>query len=380
MEVLHVHDIVKRYSGRTVVDKVEFTVNQGEIVGLLGPNGAGKTTSFKITMGMIASDGGRVVFNGEDVTCLPMYKRARLGMGYLSQEPSIFQRLTVEQNLMAIFETLEDLTRTQRRSEVDHLLDYFHLTHLREQLASTLSGGERRRLEIARALITKPSLILLDEPFSGVDPKVVEELQSHIVKLRDEQGIGILLTDHNVHQTLAVTDRSYIIHEGKALRSGTSAELIKDDLVRREYLGGTFVGDEFDERVPVVIGRKTEAAPAEAETEAELLVPPPTPKRKSPQVRRTEVLAGEARSLTSAEADDDAMETAQAVRAEADAMDRKVVAKPTKKKKKTAKKKAVKKTTKKTAKKTATKKKKTTAKKKTAKKKTTSKKKTTGKD
>jgi lipopolysaccharide export system ATP-binding protein len=244
MILLEVRELVKRYSGRAVVDRVSFTVNQGEIVGLLGRNGAGKTTTFRMTIGMITPYAGTVIFEGVDVTDVPMYKRARRGMGYLSQEPSIFQRLTVRQNLLAILETMS-LTKPDRENKCAQLLEQFGLTRQGEQLARTLSGGERRKLEIARALVTNPTMILLDEPFSGVDPIAVEELQREIRGLRD-RGISILLTDHNVRETLSVTDRSYIIDDGRVLREGPPKTLVNDELVRRTYLGHTFRGDEFD--------------------------------------------------------------------------------------------------------------------------------------
>lgn len=236
-------DLVKSYSGRTVVDRVSFSVDEREIVGLLGSNGAGKTTSFRITVGMISADAGQVRFQERDVIHLPMYKRACLGMGYLSQEPSVFQRLTVEQNLIAILET-RSMPRRQRMARLAELLDQFNLNVVRKSLARTLSGGERRKLEIARALISEPHLILLDEPFSGVDPKAVEDLRNEIFRLR-EQGIAVLLTDHNVHETLRATDRSYVIHQGRVIASGTPHELINNQLVRDTYLGNTFRGDEF---------------------------------------------------------------------------------------------------------------------------------------
>jgi len=245
MILLQAKNLVKRYSGRTVVNHVSVIVNQGEIVGLLGRNGAGKTTSFRMTIGMITPDAGTVVFDGVDVTRMPMYKRARRGMGYLSQEPSIFQRLTVRQNLLAVLETM-NFSRRDRKHKADALLEQFALTKTRNQLARTLSGGERRKLEIARAMVTNPTMVLLDEPFSGVDPIAVQELQVEIRNLKN-RGISILLTDHNVRETLSVTDRSYIIDNGKVLRDGTPRELVKDDLVRRTYLGQTFRGDEFDE-------------------------------------------------------------------------------------------------------------------------------------
>jgi len=245
MILLETKDLVKRYSGRAVVDHVSFTVAQGEIVGLLGRNGAGKTTTFRMVIGMISPDNGQVVFDGVAVTRMPMYKRARRGMGYLSQEPSIFQRLTVRRNILAILETM-NLPRKVRKQKCDALLEQFGLQQLRNQLARTLSGGERRKLEIARALVTNPTMILLDEPFSGVDPISVEDLQGEIRGLKD-QGISILLTDHNVRETLTVTDRSYIMDSGKVLREGPPKQLINDELVRKTYLGQTFRGDEFDE-------------------------------------------------------------------------------------------------------------------------------------
>lgn len=241
--LLHAQNLLKSYSGRTVVDNVSYFVDEGEIVGLLGANGAGKTTSFRITVGMITPEGGKVTFLNQEITHLPMYKRARRGIGYLSQEPSVFTKLSVEQNLLAIFETLR-LGRRERLARLERLLDQFGLRVVRKSLAKTLSGGERRKLEIARALITSPKLILLDEPFSGVDPKAVEDLRTEILRLRQE-GIAILLTDHNVHETLRVTDRSYVIHRGRVIRDGTPHQLINDPLVRESYLGNTFRGDEF---------------------------------------------------------------------------------------------------------------------------------------
>lgn len=241
--LLEAGKLVKSYNGRVVVDHVSYCVDDGEIVGLLGPNGAGKTTSFRMTVGMIRPESGRVRFLDHDVTDLPMYKRARRGIGYLSQEPSVFQRLTVEENLLAICETMR-FTRQQRRRKAEELLDQFNLRVVRRNLARNVSGGERRKLEIARALITNPRLILLDEPFSGVDPKAVEELRNEILRLRND-GIAILLTDHNVHETLRVTDRSYVIHEGRVVSAGTPHELVNDPRVRETYLGNTFKGDEF---------------------------------------------------------------------------------------------------------------------------------------
>jgi len=244
MNLLETRGLVKKYSGRVVVDHVSLRVAPAEIVGLLGRNGAGKTTTFRMTIGMVTPDAGSVVFDGTEVTNMPMYKRARRGMGYLSQEPSIFQRLTVEENLLAVLESMT-MSRRQRLKRAEELMDEFGLTYLRRQLARTLSGGERRKLEIARSLITNPTLVLLDEPFSGVDPIAVESLQHEIRSLRD-QGISVLLTDHNVRETLSVTDRSYIIFDGRVLRDGTPRELVNDPLVRKTYLGSRFSGNEFD--------------------------------------------------------------------------------------------------------------------------------------
>ncbi|KPK76182.1 MAG: LPS export ABC transporter ATP-binding protein [Phycisphaerae bacterium SM23_30] len=245
MVLLETQQLVKRYSGRTVVDRVSVEVHEREIVGLLGRNGAGKTTTFRMIIGMVTPDGGRVIFEGQDISKMAMYQRARHGMGYLSQEPSVFQRLTVEQNLLAILETMS-LTRRARRRRASELVDQFALGRVRRQQARLLSGGERRKLEIARALVTNPSLILLDEPFSGVDPIAVEDLQQEIRRLQ-ENGISILITDHNVERTLEVADRAYIINEGEVLAYGEPKELINDPLVRQTYLGRTFRGDEFDE-------------------------------------------------------------------------------------------------------------------------------------
>ena len=257
MQILQTQDLVKSYRGRVVVDKVSFHVNDGEIVGLLGRNGAGKTTSFRMTMGMIDRDAGQVMFNGQDVSSLPMYQRAQRGMGYLSQEPSVFQRLTVEENLMAILETRR-MNKADRKARCEELMQQFDLLKLRRQAARTLSGGERRKLEIARALITEPSLILLDEPFSGVDPVAVQELQGEIRKLRSEKNIAMLVTDHNVHHILAVCDRVYVIADGKVFAEGTPAQIIKDQKVREAYLGTLFKGDEFDE--PATAGAGSTAA------------------------------------------------------------------------------------------------------------------------
>ncbi len=257
MPLLEAQNLQKSYAGRMVVDGMSLHVERAEIVGLLGRNGAGKTTSFRMTIGMIDADAGRVFFDGQDVTGLPMYKRARLGMGYLSQEPSVFQKLTCEQNLLAILETLP-LGRKERKARAAELLERFALTHKARHAARTCSGGERRKLEIARALVTEPRLILMDEPFSGVDPIAVEDLQKEIRSLAS-QGIAFLITDHNVQQTLRVCDRAYIIDSGKKFAEGPPRELINDEMVRRVYLGSLFRGDEFDE-VPPPGGKSAEKA------------------------------------------------------------------------------------------------------------------------
>lgn len=245
--LLEARELIKTYSGRTVVRKVSYHVGKGEIVGLLGRNGAGKTTSFRMTMGMVKPDAGTVYFAGEEITDLPMYKRAQRGLGYLSQESSVFVRLSVEKNLLAILELIPGLSGADRRKRAYELMEQFDLVKTAKQEARTLSGGERRKLEIARALITQPDIILLDEPFSGVDPIAVQDLQREIRHLRGDLGISILLTDHNVRQTLEVTDRSYIIHEGQVLKEGAPRDLINDPMVRDAYLGTTFRGDEFDQ-------------------------------------------------------------------------------------------------------------------------------------
>ncbi len=244
MPLLEAENLIKSYTGRRVVDEVSFYVNPGEIVGLLGRNGAGKTTSFRMVIGMITPEGGTVRFNGQDVTREPMFRHARLGMGYLSQEPSVFQRMSVRDNLLAILET-RNLSREQQNERCNELLSKFGLEHKAKETARTCSGGERRRLEIARAMITEPTMLLLDEPFAAVDPHTVEELQHEVAKLRDN-GISILVTDHNVQQTLRICDRAYIIHHGKNLREGEPKAIINDESVREAYLASTFRGDEFD--------------------------------------------------------------------------------------------------------------------------------------
>lgn len=238
MYLLETRQLRKSYKGRTVVDGVSINIGRGEIVGLLGPNGAGKTTTFYMTVGVIQPDSGQILFRGEDITNLPMYQRARLGIGYLSQEPSIFRKLTVEENIMAILETL-DIPQKEREKRLEQLLNELDIAYLAKSKAYTLSGGERRRLEITRALVTNPSLILLDEPFSGVDPIAVFEVQKILQKLK-EQGLSILLTDHSVRETLAITDRSYLLCEGKIEVSGTSSFLASDAKARELYLGERF--------------------------------------------------------------------------------------------------------------------------------------------
>lgn len=239
MHLLETQVLTKSYKGRCVANQVSIQISRGEIVGLLGPNGAGKTTTFYMVVGVISPEAGRILFRGEDVTNLPMYRRARMGMGYLSQEPSIFRKLTVEENIMAILETL-DIPRTERTKRLERLLEELDIAYLAKNKAYTLSGGERRRLEITRALVTNPSLILLDEPFSGVDPIAVFEVQKILQKLKS-QGLSILLTDHSVRETLSITDRAYIMCDGKIEVSGTSRFLATDKKAREIYLGERFV-------------------------------------------------------------------------------------------------------------------------------------------
>jgi len=238
LHLLETKSLVKRYGSRTVVDGVSITVGRSEIVGLLGPNGAGKTTSFYMAVGIIAPDDGKIFFDNEDITKRPIHERCRLGMGYLAQESSIFRKLTVAENIMAILETL-DISPRERRKRLNALLEELNIAHLAKSKAYTLSGGERRRLEITRALVTNPSFLLLDEPFSGIDPIVVAEAQE-IIKNLKERGLGILLTDHNARETLSITDRAYLIDDGKILRSGTAEDLINDPEARKIYLGEKF--------------------------------------------------------------------------------------------------------------------------------------------
>ncbi len=236
--LLRVEGVTKIYGRRKVVDGVTLEVRRGQVVGLLGRNGAGKTTTFRMVIGLVRPKAGRIIFRGEDVTRLPIYKRARRGMGFLPQEPSVFQRLTVEENLLAILENC-GLPRAARRARAAKLLEEYGLSKLARQKAFTLSGGESRRLEICRAMIINPSIMLLDEPFSGVDPIAVNELQGFIRGLK-EGGIGVLLTDHNVWETLRICDRSYIIDEGRVLKEGAPAEIVSDPVVRQKYLGNDF--------------------------------------------------------------------------------------------------------------------------------------------
>jgi lipopolysaccharide export system ATP-binding protein len=238
MATLKTHDLTKAYGGRTVVRGISLEVASGEVVGLLGPNGAGKTTTFYMTVGLTAPDAGRVSLDGQDVTDDPMYVRARKGLGYLPQEPSIFRGLTVEQNVLAILETL-DLDAAARRQRARELLSELGLLTVAHSAAYTLSGGERRRAEITRALVMSPKFILLDEPFAGIDPIAVTDIQKIIFHLK-ERGIGVLITDHNVRETLRITDRAYIVTDGSIFRSGTPASLAGDDEVRRIYLGTDF--------------------------------------------------------------------------------------------------------------------------------------------
>src|SRR5262245_4938313 len=246
MPLLEVRGLVKKYGRRTVVDGVDFNVDAGEVVGLLGPNGAGKTTSFRMATGQIEPYAGKVFFNGEDVTTLPMYLRARRGMGYLPQETSVFRKLTVEQNILAILEAMpvcrslgRKLNRRERYERTDQVLGQFGLTRLRKNSAARLSGGERRRLEIARCLVCEPLLILLDEPFTGIDPKTIGEIQQIVRDLR-AMGIGILVTDHNVRETLKITERSYLIKDGQVRTHGTPRQIINDPIAINEYLGQSF--------------------------------------------------------------------------------------------------------------------------------------------
>jgi lipopolysaccharide export system ATP-binding protein len=261
MAILEARGLVKYYGRRKVVDGVNFEVDVGEVVGLLGPNGAGKTTSFRMTTGQVPPNDGKVTFNGQDVTRLPMYLRARLGMGYLAQETSVFRKLNVEQNILAILEAMpvyrslgRRLTKAERYQKTDEVLAKFGLSHLRKNNAARLSGGEKRRLEIARCLVCDPLLILLDEPFTGIDPQTIEDIQQIVRGLRDE-GIGILVTDHRVREILTITDRSYLIKAGKVVTKGTPQQLVRDPIAIAEYLGNSFNDDP--------LARSAQARPVE---------------------------------------------------------------------------------------------------------------------
>jgi lipopolysaccharide export system ATP-binding protein len=282
MPLLEVKGLVKCYGRRRVVDGVDFHVDAGEVVGLLGPNGAGKTTSFRMTTGQITPNDGLVFFNGEDVTRLPMYLRARIGMGYLTQETSVFRKLTVEQNILSILEILpvvrslgRKLTRQERWERTDHVLEQFGLTRVRKNNAARLSGGEKRRLEIARCLVCEPLLILLDEPFTGIDPITIADIRTIVRDLRDT-GIGVLLTDHNVREALKITDRSYLIKDGKVRTHGSPQQIIRDPIAISEYLGQGFNDDSFF--------NAPSAEPAAAP--APVLMPPPPPVAQEPVVHQ----------------------------------------------------------------------------------------------
>jgi len=238
MSLLHADSLRKRYKSRTVVRDVSLEVSSGEVVGLLGPNGAGKTTSFYMIVGLLRPNHGRIILEGQDITDVPVYQRARRGLGYLAQEPSIFRRLTVRENILAVLETMK-LTADERRERLTKLLEDLNLTHLADRQATKLSGGERRRVEITRALARHPAFMLLDEPFVGIDPIAVAEIQDIVARLRD-RGIGVLITDHNVRETLRITDRAYIMYEGRILLQGRAQELAADPEARRIYLGERF--------------------------------------------------------------------------------------------------------------------------------------------
>ncbi|WP_339923050.1 LPS export ABC transporter ATP-binding protein [uncultured Cyclobacterium sp.] len=236
--ILKAEHLIKIYKKKKVVNDISVEVGQGEIVGLLGPNGAGKTTSFYMIVGLVKPNGGTVYLDNQDITPLPMYKRAKLGIGYLAQEASVFRKLTVEENIMAVLE-MSNTPKKEQKEKVEELLEEFSLTHVRKNLGMVLSGGERRRTEIARALSVDPKFVLLDEPFAGVDPIAVEEIQTIVAKLKNK-NIGILITDHNVNETLSITDRAYLMFEGKLLKAGTAEELAADEQVRKVYLGKNF--------------------------------------------------------------------------------------------------------------------------------------------
>jgi lipopolysaccharide export system ATP-binding protein len=238
MKTLRTSHLFKKYKGRAVVNDVSIEVKQGEIVGLLGPNGAGKTTSFYMTVGLIKPEKGDVFLNDQNITSLPMYQRAKMGIGYLPQEASIFRQMSIEDNIAAVLE-MTDLSKSQQKEKLESLIDEFRLGHVRKSMGNVLSGGERRRTEIARALATDPDFILLDEPFAGIDPIAVEDIQKIVIQLKD-RNIGVLITDHNVQETLSIIERAYLLFEGKVLKSGTGEELSQDEQVRKVYLGQNF--------------------------------------------------------------------------------------------------------------------------------------------
>ncbi len=242
-DILRTENLVKKYKKRIVVKNSTLSVTQGEVVGLLGPNGAGKTTTFYMVVGMITPNGGKVFYNDMDITKMPMYKRARLGIGYLPQEASVFRRMSVEDNILAILEFM-DIPKSEKIARRDQLLEDLAITNIRKSMGYQLSGGERRRTEIARALATEPKFILLDEPFAGIDPIAVEDIMKIVANLKN-RGIGVLITDHNVHETLSIVDRAYILIEGEIFKSGTSEELANDEQVRKIYLGSKFKLDRY---------------------------------------------------------------------------------------------------------------------------------------
>ena len=255
---LRAENLVKTYKGREVVKGISVEVNQGEIVGLLGPNGAGKTTSFYMIVGLIKPNGGRIFLDTENITKFPMYKRAQYGIGYLAQEASVFRKLSIEDNIMSVLE-LTKLSKKERTMKMESLIDEFSLGHIRKNRGDLLSGGERRRTEIARALATDPNFILLDEPFAGVDPVAVEDIQRIVAQLKDK-NIGILITDHNVQETLAITDRTYLMFEGRILKAGIPEELAEDEMVRKVYLGQNF---ELRKKKLFPVHQKTSDTPEE---------------------------------------------------------------------------------------------------------------------
>jgi lipopolysaccharide export system ATP-binding protein len=276
MPLLQVRGLEKWYGRRQVVSGVDYEVERGEVVGLLGPNGAGKTTSFRMTIGLIDSDGGTVLFDGRDVSRLPMFLRARAGMGYLAQDTSVFRQLSVEDNLMAILETRPGLTRKQRKDRQNELLDQFGLTKIRKTKANRVSGGERRRIEIARSLITEPKMIMLDEPFAGIDPKTVTEIQDQIRDLAERFNIGILLTDHQFRETLEVTDRCYLIREGRVFAYGNREQILKNPDVRRHYIGERFdIGHLLERHRPAAIPQSLPAADSNPSDPVHSIAGPP---------------------------------------------------------------------------------------------------------